>query len=142
MWILVSFSNRAFCYSQLELHKHVIKDCDKALQLDPTVLQAYILKGLSFPHQFQNFFCRFWLVFISFIIDFDNGVLFGEVIELMFSLTSIRRNSISMQLNLLQLLLFLNACASHFGQTIKLYALTMSTKIFCHLIVYFELRIK
>ncbi|XP_012491923.1 suppressor of RPS4-RLD 1 [Gossypium raimondii] len=40
--------NRAFCYSQLELHKHVVKDCDKALQLDPTVLQAYILKGRAF----------------------------------------------------------------------------------------------
>ncbi|XP_058069965.1 suppressor of RPS4-RLD 1 isoform X2 [Magnolia sinica] len=39
--------NRAFCYSQLELHKHVIKDCDKALQMDPTLLQAYILKGRS-----------------------------------------------------------------------------------------------
>ncbi|KAJ3669831.1 hypothetical protein LUZ60_010155 [Juncus effusus] len=37
--------NRAFCYSQLELHKHVVKDCDKALQLDPNLLQAYILKG-------------------------------------------------------------------------------------------------
>ncbi|XP_077214890.1 tetratricopeptide repeat (TPR)-like superfamily protein [Tasmannia lanceolata] len=37
--------NRAFCYSQLELHKHVIKDCDSALQLDSTLLQAYILKG-------------------------------------------------------------------------------------------------
>ncbi|KAL2333468.1 hypothetical protein Fmac_014681 [Flemingia macrophylla] len=37
--------NRAFCYSKLELHKHVIKDCDTALQLDPTLLQAYILKG-------------------------------------------------------------------------------------------------
>ncbi|KAF2298127.1 hypothetical protein GH714_015310 [Hevea brasiliensis] len=37
--------NRAFCYSQLELHKHVIKDCDRALQLDPTLLQAYIIKG-------------------------------------------------------------------------------------------------
>ncbi|KAI9113425.1 hypothetical protein K1719_015352 [Acacia pycnantha] len=37
--------NRAFCYSQLELHKHVIKDCDRALQLDPAHLQAYILKG-------------------------------------------------------------------------------------------------
>lgn len=37
--------NRAFCYSQLELHKHVIKDCDKALELDPTLLQGYILKG-------------------------------------------------------------------------------------------------
>ncbi|KAL2348343.1 hypothetical protein Fmac_002343 [Flemingia macrophylla] len=37
--------NRAFCYSQLELHKHVIKDCDRALQLDPARLQAYILKG-------------------------------------------------------------------------------------------------
>ncbi|WRX10011.1 Tetratricopeptide repeat - like 5 [Theobroma cacao] len=40
--------NRAFCYSQLELHKHVIKDCDKALELDPTLLQAYILKGCAF----------------------------------------------------------------------------------------------
>ncbi|KAK9165906.1 hypothetical protein Scep_001097 [Stephania cephalantha] len=37
--------NRAFCYSQLELHKHVIKDCDKAIELDRTRLQAYILKG-------------------------------------------------------------------------------------------------
>ncbi|XP_072951320.1 suppressor of RPS4-RLD 1 [Typha angustifolia] len=37
--------NRAFCYSQLELHKHVIKDCDKALQLDSSLLQSYILKG-------------------------------------------------------------------------------------------------
>ncbi|RDX78629.1 Suppressor of RPS4-RLD 1, partial [Mucuna pruriens] len=37
--------NRAFCYSQLELHKHVIKDCDRALQLDSARLQAYILKG-------------------------------------------------------------------------------------------------
>ncbi|GFP99525.1 suppressor of rps4-rld 1 [Phtheirospermum japonicum] len=40
--------NRAFCYSQLELHKHVIKDCDKALQLDHKLLQAYILKGHAF----------------------------------------------------------------------------------------------
>ncbi|BAU00264.1 hypothetical protein VIGAN_10184300 [Vigna angularis var. angularis] len=40
--------NRAFCYSQLELHKHVIKDCDRALQLDPARLQAYILKGRAF----------------------------------------------------------------------------------------------
>ncbi|KAL1536496.1 suppressor of RPS4-RLD 1-like [Salvia divinorum] len=40
--------NRAFCYSQLELHKHVVKDCDKALQLDPKLLQAYILKGHAF----------------------------------------------------------------------------------------------
>ncbi|KAK2967664.1 hypothetical protein RJ640_030535 [Escallonia rubra] len=40
--------NRAFCYSQLELHKHVIKDCDKALQLDPALLQAYVLKGHAF----------------------------------------------------------------------------------------------
>ncbi|MED6182934.1 Suppressor of RPS4-RLD 1 [Stylosanthes scabra] len=40
--------NRAFCYSKLELNKHVIKDCDKALQLDPTLLQAYILKGSAF----------------------------------------------------------------------------------------------
>lgn len=40
--------NRAFCYSQLELHKHVIKDCDRALELDPGVLQAYILKGHAY----------------------------------------------------------------------------------------------
>ncbi|KAL3813658.1 hypothetical protein ACJIZ3_014926 [Penstemon smallii] len=40
--------NRAFCYSQLELYKHVIKDCNKALQLDPKLLQAYILKGRAF----------------------------------------------------------------------------------------------
>ncbi|CAN1324635.1 Suppressor of RPS4-RLD 1 [Linum perenne] len=40
--------NRAFCYSQLELHKHVIKDCDRALRLDPMLLQAYILKGRAF----------------------------------------------------------------------------------------------
>lgn len=39
-------SNRAFCYSHLELHKHVVKDCDRALQLDPALLQAYVLKGL------------------------------------------------------------------------------------------------
>lgn len=37
--------NRAFCYSKLELHKHVVKDCEKALELDPNNLQAYILKG-------------------------------------------------------------------------------------------------
>ncbi|KAK7252790.1 hypothetical protein RIF29_36996 [Crotalaria pallida] len=37
--------NRAFCYNQLELYKHVIKDCDRALQLEPALLQAYILKG-------------------------------------------------------------------------------------------------
>lgn len=37
--------NRAFCYSQLELHKHVIKDCDRALEIDPGAIQAYILKG-------------------------------------------------------------------------------------------------
>ncbi|KAH9300865.1 hypothetical protein KI387_012448, partial [Taxus chinensis] len=36
--------NRAFCYSKLELHKHVLKDCDKSLELDPYNLQACILK--------------------------------------------------------------------------------------------------
>lgn len=46
--VIQDICNRAFCYSQLELHKHVIKDCDKALQLDPTLLQAYILKGRAF----------------------------------------------------------------------------------------------
>ncbi|KAL9241598.1 hypothetical protein vseg_015692 [Gypsophila vaccaria] len=40
--------NRAFCYSKLELHKHVIKDCDRALEHDPSILQAYILKGHAF----------------------------------------------------------------------------------------------
>jgi len=44
--LVLVFSNRAFCYSQLELHKHVIKDCDRALELDPARLQAYILKGV------------------------------------------------------------------------------------------------
>lgn len=43
--VIQDICNRAFCYSQLELHKHVIKDCDKALQLDPKLIQAYILKG-------------------------------------------------------------------------------------------------
>lgn len=47
--LTVCFSNRAFCYSKLELYKHVIKDCDRALQLDPLLLQAYILKGPSNP---------------------------------------------------------------------------------------------
>lgn len=51
-------SNRAFCYSKLELHKHVIRDCDKALQLEPTLLQAYILKGLSLQI-FTDFLCVF-----------------------------------------------------------------------------------
>lgn len=46
--VIQDLCNRAFCYSHLELHKHVIKDCDKALQLDPTLLRAYILKGRSF----------------------------------------------------------------------------------------------
>lgn len=40
--------NRAFCYSQLELHKHVIKDCNRAIELDPGLLQAYILKGHAY----------------------------------------------------------------------------------------------
>ncbi|OIT04434.1 suppressor of rps4-rld 1 [Nicotiana attenuata] len=52
--VIQDICNRAFCYSQLELHKHVIKDCDKALQLDPKLLQAYILKGsLHFPLHFK-----------------------------------------------------------------------------------------
>ncbi|GJR02457.1 suppressor of RPS4-RLD 1 [Tanacetum coccineum] len=42
--VIQDICNRAYCYSQLELHKHVIKDCDKAIQLDPNLLQAYILK--------------------------------------------------------------------------------------------------
>ncbi|KAL8193688.1 hypothetical protein R6Q57_026380 [Mikania cordata] len=46
--VIQDICNRAYCYSQLELHKHVIKDCDKALQLDPALLQAYILKGRAY----------------------------------------------------------------------------------------------
>uniref|UniRef100_A0A1J3IUG7 Suppressor of RPS4-RLD 1 n=1 Tax=Noccaea caerulescens TaxID=107243 RepID=A0A1J3IUG7_NOCCA len=42
---ILDICNRAFCYNQLELHKHVIKDCDRALQLEPSAIQAYILKG-------------------------------------------------------------------------------------------------
>lgn len=60
VFCFLRFSNRAFCYSQLELHKHVIKDCDKALELDPALLQAYILKGVFFFFLFQSFsFLRF-----------------------------------------------------------------------------------
>lgn len=40
-------SNRAWCYSKLELHKHVIKDCDKAIALSPSTLQAYLYKGAN-----------------------------------------------------------------------------------------------
>lgn len=58
-------SNRAFCYSKLELHKHVIKDCDRALQLDPTLLQAYILKGsillCQIRSSFRAVFCCNWI---------------------------------------------------------------------------------
>ncbi|XP_076949916.1 suppressor of RPS4-RLD 1-like [Bidens hawaiensis] len=46
--LIQDICNRAYCYSQLELHKHVVKDCDKALHLDPTLLQAYILKGRAY----------------------------------------------------------------------------------------------
>ncbi|XP_023754339.1 suppressor of RPS4-RLD 1 [Lactuca sativa] len=46
--VIQDICNRAYCYSQLELHKHVIKDCDKALKLDPTLLHAYILKGHAY----------------------------------------------------------------------------------------------
>jgi hypothetical protein len=42
---ILDICNRAFCYNQLELHKHVIKDCDKALLLEPFAIQAFILKG-------------------------------------------------------------------------------------------------
>ncbi|KAI3763764.1 hypothetical protein L2E82_13761 [Cichorium intybus] len=43
-YVIQDICKRANCYSQLELHKHLINDCDKALKLDPTLLQAYILK--------------------------------------------------------------------------------------------------
>ncbi|KAL8124980.1 hypothetical protein AgCh_012596 [Apium graveolens] len=52
--LIQDICNRAFCYSQLELHKHVIKDCDKALKLDPALLQAYILKGRAFSALGRN----------------------------------------------------------------------------------------
>ncbi|KAK1269258.1 hypothetical protein QJS04_geneDACA006309 [Acorus gramineus] len=37
--------NRAFCNIQMEFYKHAIKDCDAALQIDESYVQAYILKG-------------------------------------------------------------------------------------------------
>ncbi|KAJ7524844.1 hypothetical protein O6H91_17G024500 [Diphasiastrum complanatum] len=39
--------NRAVCYSKLELHKHAIKDFDKAIEQDASILQAYLHKGYS-----------------------------------------------------------------------------------------------
>uniref|UniRef100_A0A251UIM8 Putative tetratricopeptide-like helical domain-containing protein n=1 Tax=Helianthus annuus TaxID=4232 RepID=A0A251UIM8_HELAN len=39
--------NQAYFYSQLELYKHVIKDCNKALQIDSTLLQVYTLKSMT-----------------------------------------------------------------------------------------------
>ena len=80
------FSNRAFCYSQLELHKHVIKNCDMALQLDPTLLQAYILKGIFLCHFFILwlnssvslaffFFFSCYFPFWSWILDNQGGLL-------------------------------------------------------------------
>ncbi|KAL3699782.1 hypothetical protein R1sor_017804 [Riccia sorocarpa] len=41
----VLYCNRALCYGKLELHKHVIKDCDNALALSPSTLRAYLYKG-------------------------------------------------------------------------------------------------
>ena len=43
--MVLEYSNRAWCYSKLELNKHVIKDCDKAIALNPSILQAYLYKG-------------------------------------------------------------------------------------------------
>lgn len=37
--------NRAFCHNKLELHKHAVKDCDKALRINSSAFQAYIHKG-------------------------------------------------------------------------------------------------
>lgn len=37
--------NRAYCHNKLELHKHAIKDCDKALRANSAAFQAYIHKG-------------------------------------------------------------------------------------------------
>lgn len=37
--------NRAFCHNKLELHKHAIKDCEKALRINSNAFQAYIHKG-------------------------------------------------------------------------------------------------
>ncbi|KAK3265805.1 hypothetical protein CYMTET_25540 [Cymbomonas tetramitiformis] len=38
------YCNRAGCHERLELFKHVVKDCDKALENDPNLLRAYIRK--------------------------------------------------------------------------------------------------
>ncbi|XP_031478846.1 suppressor of RPS4-RLD 1 [Nymphaea colorata] len=45
---VLDICKRAYCYSQLELYKHVIKDCNRALELDPDCVQAYVLKGHAF----------------------------------------------------------------------------------------------
>lgn len=37
--------NRAFCHNKLELHKHAVKDCDKALRINSNAFPAYIHKG-------------------------------------------------------------------------------------------------
>ncbi|KAL5199015.1 hypothetical protein ABZP36_002527 [Zizania latifolia] len=54
--------NRAFCYSQLELHKHVVKDCDRALELDPALLQAYVLKAADSIGKKIQYNCRGFLL--------------------------------------------------------------------------------
>ncbi|KAG6545276.1 hypothetical protein Mapa_013389 [Marchantia paleacea] len=41
----VLLCNRALCYSKLELYKHVVKDCDKALVLSPCTPLASLYKG-------------------------------------------------------------------------------------------------
>lgn len=87
---ILAFSNRAFCYGKLELHKHVIKDCDRALQLDPTLLQAYILKGsLIFlsnliPLSISFFPLRLFFYLIKFMLFLP--ILIASYLELVFEL--------------------------------------------------------
>lgn len=41
------FSDRAFCHSNLELHKHALRDSELALDLDPSCAVAYLRKGFA-----------------------------------------------------------------------------------------------
>ncbi|KAG0562763.1 hypothetical protein KC19_9G169700 [Ceratodon purpureus] len=57
----VLLCNRAWCYSKLELNKHVIKDCDKAIALNPSILQAYLYKGQALAAlNKQEEACQVW----------------------------------------------------------------------------------
>lgn len=39
------YRNRAACYSKLMEFPSALKDCDKAIELDPTFIKAHVQKG-------------------------------------------------------------------------------------------------